>query len=64
MSDSNLVNDIIETTLENNPSLVEEYHNDTHGALNDLVGEADTYADGSVPKPVLVVELKEQLNSK
>lgn len=63
MSDSHLVNEVVETTLESNPELVEEYHNDVHGALNDLIAKANEYSNDRVPNPVLIVEFKEQLNN-
>lgn len=62
MSDSELVDDVVRTTIEENPELVEDYHNDVHGALNNLMAEANQLVDEDLPHPILLLEFQSQLN--
>lgn len=62
MGKSTLVTDAVSKTIENNPELVEEYHNDVHGALNDLLAKLNERTDGCVPNTAAISEFREQLN--
>jgi len=62
--DSKLVQDAVDTVLEDNPDLVDEYYLDEHGAVNDLVDKVVTEANGAIQPTTALSALKARLDGE
>lgn len=62
--DSTLVQEIVDTVLEENPDLVDAYYLDEHGAINDLVGKVVEESDGRIDNSTALSAVKARLDGE
>jgi len=62
--DSKLVQDAVDSVLESNPNLVDEYYLDTHGAVNDLVGKVVEETNGRIDSTTALSAVKARLDGE
>lgn len=62
--DSKLVQDVVDSVLEDNPTLVDEYYLETHGAMNDLVGKVVEESDQRIDQTTALSALKARLDGE